>query len=33
MFDWIPNAPVNVGCWQTASAWNLLPQARVQGSS
>ena len=38
MFDWIPNAPligcaVSVGCWQTATAWNLQPQAGVQGSS
>ena len=38
MFDWIPNAPligcaVSVGCRQSASAWNLQPQAGVQGSS
>ena len=38
MFDWIPYAPligcaVSVGCRQTASAWNLQPQAGVQGSS
>ena len=38
MFDWIPNAPligcaVSVGCRQTANAWNLQPQAGVQGSS
>ena len=34
MFDWISNAPlsgcaVSVGCRQTASAWNLQPQARI----
>ena len=38
MFDWIPNAPpiggtVNMGCRQTASAWNLEPQADAQRSN
>ena len=38
MFDWIPNVlpiggTVNVGCKQTATAWNLQPQAGVEGGS
>ena len=38
MFDQIPNASVigravSVGCRQTASAWNLQPQAGIHGSN
>ena len=37
MFDRIPNAPsirsaVNLSCRQTVNAWNMKPQAGVQGS-